>query len=539
MTQKPTNRFLWLPLAIAVAMVVGIFFGSRFTNNKPVAENDRKLNAILNLIANDYVDTTNLHDLIEMSIPEILSNLDPHTSYFTAEDLKAATDDLNGSFSGIGISFMMVSDTISVIEVIPGGPSEKVGLMAGDQIVMIDDSVAVGPKMTNGEVMKRLRGDKGSQVKLGIKRQNSKKLLSYTVTRGDIPVNTVDTYYMIDNITGYVKINQFGVHTYDEFITAMASLQEEGAKRYMIDLRGNGGGLMQMAVLMVNEFLPAGQPIVFTKGRYMHDDGDVWSDGNGSFQDAEVAVLIDEFSASASEIFAGALQDNDRGLIVGCRSFGKGLVQKEFVLPDNSAIRLTTARYYTPSGRCIQKDYKEGMFSYEKELFDRYLNGELYSRDSVKVDQNQVFSTMNGRTVYGGGGIVPDIFVARDTSGITSYYIDVANAGLLQRYAFNYCNNNRSFLNQLDDYTEFLRVAPSDDALIKDFVDYAAKNNIAPRWYYINQSHDLLATNLKALIARDIFGNMAFYPILNRNDKTVLAALKALNSHKAAFPITD
>ncbi len=539
MTQKPTNRFLWLPLAIAVAMVVGIFFGSRFTNNKPVAENDRKLNAILNLIANDYVDTTNLHDLIEMSIPEILSNLDPHTSYFTAEDLKAATDDLNGSFSGIGISFMMVSDTISVIEVIPGGPSEKVGLMAGDQIVMIDDSVAVGPKMTNGEVMKRLRGDKGSQVKLGIKRQNSKKLLSYTVTRGDIPVNTVDTYYMIDNITGYVKINQFGVHTYDEFITAMASLQEEGAKRYMIDLRGNGGGLMQMAVLMVNEFLPAGQPIVFTKGRYMHDDGDVWSDGNGSFQDAEVAVLIDEFSASASEIFAGALQDNDRGLIVGCRSFGKGLVQKEFVLPDNSAIRLTTARYYTPSGRCIQKDYKEGMFSYEKELFDRYLNGELYSRDSVKVDQNQVFSTMNGRTVYGGGGIVPDIFVARDTSGITNYYIDVANAGLLQRYAFNYCNNNRSFLNQLDDYTEFLRVAPSDDALIKDFVDYAAKNNIAPRWYYINQSHDLLATNLKALIARDIFGNMAFYPILNRNDKTVLAALRALNSHKAAFPITD
>lgn len=539
MTQKPTNRFLWLPLAIAVAMVVGIFFGSRFTNNKPVAENDRKLNAILNLIANDYVDTTNLHDLIEMSIPEILSNLDPHTSYFTAEDLKAATDDLNGSFSGIGISFMMVSDTISVIEVIPGGPSEKVGLMAGDQIVMIDDSVAVGPKMTNGEVMKRLRGDKGSQVKLGIKRQNSKKQLSYTVTRGDIPVNTVDTYYMIDNITGYVKINQFGVHTYDEFITAMASLQEEGAKRYMIDLRGNGGGLMQMAVLMVNEFLPAGQPIVFTKGRYMHDDGDVWSDGNGSFQDAEVAVLIDEFSASASEIFAGALQDNDRGLIVGCRSFGKGLVQKEFVLPDNSAIRLTTARYYTPSGRCIQKDYKEGVFSYEKELFDRYLNGELYSRDSVKVDQNQVFSTMNGRTVYGGGGIVPDIFVARDTSGITSYYIDVANAGLLQRYAFNYCNNNRSFLNQLDDYTEFLRVAPSDDALIKDFVDYAAKNNIAPRWYYINQSHDLLATNLKALIARDIFGNMAFYPILNRNDKTVLAALRALNSHKAAFPITD
>ena len=539
MQQKPTHQPLWLPIAIAMAMVVGIFFGSRFTSNKPVAENDRKLNAILNLIAQDYVDTTNLHDLIEMSIPEILSNLDPHTSYFTAEDLKAATEDLNGSFSGIGISFVMVNDTIGVVEVIPGGPSEKVGLMAGDQIIMIDDSVAVGPKMTSGEVMKRLRGDKGSKVKLGIRRQNTNKMLTFTVTRGDIPVNSVDTYYMIDRKTGYVKVNQFGRHTYDEFLTAMASLQEEGAERYMIDLRGNGGGFMEMAVLMVNEFMAADQLIVFTKGRYKHDDGEVWSDGNGSFQDAEVAVLIDEFSASASEIFAGALQDNDRGLIVGCRSFGKGLVQKEFPLPDSSAIRLTTARYYTPSGRCIQKDYNEGLFNYEKELLDRYMNGELYSRDSMKVDRNQVFTTLHGRTVYGGGGIVPDIFVARDTSGISNYYVEVANAGLLQRYAFNYCNSNRSALNKMDDYTDFLRLAPSDDALIKDFVDYAARNGITPRWYYINQSHNLIAINLKALIARDIFGNKAFYPILNREDKTVLAALKALNSHKAYFPITN
>ena len=539
MKQTSTRQPIWLPLAIAVALVVGIFIGSRFTANKPVAENDRKLNAILNLIAQDYVDTTNLDDLIEMSIPEILSNLDPHTSYFTAEDLKAATEDLNGSFSGIGISFMMADDTIGVIEVIPGGPSEKVGLLAGDKIVMIDDSVATGPKMTSSEVVKRLRGDKGSKVKLGIKRQSSKKLLTFTVTRGDIPVNTVDAFYMIDKITGYVKINQFGRHTYDEFITAMASLQEEGAQRYMIDLRGNGGGFMEMAVLMVNEFLPANQPIVFTKGRYSRDDSEVWSDGNGSFQDAEVAMLIDESSASASEIFAGALQDNDRGLIVGCRSFGKGLVQKEFVLPDESAIRLTTARYYTPSGRCIQKDYKEGLFSYEKELFDRYVNGELYSRDSVKVDQSQVFNTLNGRTVYGGGGIVPDIFVARDTSGISNYYIEVANAGLLQRFAFNYCNSHRQALNKMDDYTDFLRTAPSDEALIKDFADYAARNGVAPRWYYINQSQEVIVTNLKALIARDIFGNKAFYPIVNRMDKTVQEALKALNSRKAAFPITD
>ena len=540
MKQKSTRQPIWLPLVIALAVVVGIFIGSRFTVNKPVAENDRKLNAILNLIAQDYVDTTNLKDLIEMSIPEILSNLDPHTSYFSADELKAATDDLNGSFSGIGISFVMMNDTIGVVEVIPGGPSEKVGLMAGDKIVMIDDSVATGPQMSNGEVMKRLRGEKGTKVKLGIKRQNTTKPLTFTVTRGDIPVNTVDAFYMLDKNTGYIKINQFGRHTYDEFITAMASLEEEGAKRYMIDLRGNGGGFMEMAVLMVNEFLPADQPIVFTKGRYKRDDSEVWSDGNGSFQDAEVAVLIDEFSASASEIFAGALQDNDRGLIVGCRSFGKGLVQKEFVLPDSSAIRLTTARYYTPSGRCIQKDYKAGMLNYEKELIDRYTHGELYSRDSMNVDKSQVFSTLvSGRTVYGGGGIVPDIFVARDTSGITSYYLEVFNAGLLQRYAFNYCNNNRSSLSKLDDYNQFLRTAPSDEALTKDFADYAAANGIAPRWYYINLSQNLIVTNLKALIARDTFGNQAFYPILNRTDKTVQEALKALNKHKAAFPITD
>ena len=539
MKQQFTRNPIWLPIAIALAVVVGIVLGRHFTTSKPVANNDRKLNAILNLIAQDYVDTTNLKDLIEMSIPEILSNLDPHTSYFTAEELRIATDDLNGSFSGIGISFVLTNDTIGVVEVIPGGPSEKVGIMAGDRIVTIDDSIATGEKMTNGEVIKRLRGNKGSKVKLGIKRQNSKKTLNFTVTRGDIPVNTVDAAYMIDNTTGYIKVNQFGRHTYDEFITGMAGLAEEGASRYIIDLRGNGGGFMEMAVLMVNEFLPASQPIVFTRGRDKRNDSEVWSDGNGSFQDAEVAVLIDEFSASASEIFAGALQDNDRGLIVGCRSFGKGLVQKEFVLPDSSALRLTTARYYTPSGRCIQKDYKEGMLNYEKELVDRYMNGELYSRDSMKIDKSQMFTTLFGRTVYGGGGIVPDIFVARDTTGITSYFIEAANAGLLQSYAFKYCDKNRRTLSNTKDYSQLLATLPSDDSLLKDFADYAAGHGVVPRWYYINLSRDVIATNIKALIARDILGNQAFYPILNRNDKTIQAALKALNQHKAAFPISQ
>ena len=538
MKPKSSHQHIWIPLAIAVAVVVGIFIGRHFASNKPVAENDRKLNAILNLISQDYVDTTNLHDLVEMSIPEILSRLDPHTSYLSADELKGATDEMNGSFSGIGISFMLDDGAICVQTVVPGSPSEKMGIVAGDRIISINDSL-VTKDMTSDQVMKQLKGPKGTKVKVGIKRQDLKKTLFFTITRDDIPVNTVDAYYMIDKNTGYIKINQFGRHTYDEFITAMASLMDEGAKRYMIDLRGNGGGFMEMAVLMANEFLPADCPIVFTKGRYKRDDNEVWSDGNGSFQDAEVAVLIDELSASASEIFAGALQDNDRGLIVGCRSFGKGLVQKEFVLPDSSAIRLTTARYYTPSGRCIQKDYKDGALVYMNELSDRIANGELFSRDSMKVDKSQVYTTLHGRTVYGGGGIMPDVFVPIDTTWITSYYRDVHKANLLVQYAFDYCDKNRASLNKMSDYQQFLRMAPNDEALLKDFADYAANNGVAPRWYYINRSRDAIVTQIKGLIARDIFGYQALYPILNRNDKTVQAALKALNKHKAAFPITD
>ena len=538
MKPKSSHQHIWIPLAIAVAVVVGIFIGRHFASNKPVAENDRKLNAILNLISQDYVDTTNLHDLVEMSIPEILSRLDPHTSYLSADELKGATDEMNGSFSGIGISFMLDDGAICVQTVVPGSPSEKMGIVAGDRIISINDSL-VTKDMTSEQVMKQLKGPKGTKVKVGIKRQDLKKTLFFTITRDDIPVNTVDAYYMIDKNTGYIKINQFGRHTYDEFITAMASLMDDGAKRYMIDLRGNGGGFMEMAVLMANEFLPADCPIVFTKGRYKRDDNEVWSDGNGSFQDAEVAVLIDELSASASEIFAGALQDNDRGLIVGCRSFGKGLVQKEFVLPDSSAIRLTTARYYTPSGRCIQKDYKDGALVYMNELSDRIANGELFSRDSMKVDKSQVYTTLHGRTVYGGGGIMPDVFVPIDTTWITSYYRDVHKANLLVQYAFDYCDKNRASLNKMSDYQQFLRMAPNDEALLKDFADYAANNGVAPRWYYINRSRDAIVTQIKGLIARDIFGYQALYPILNRNDKTVQAALKALNKHKAAFPITD
>ncbi|MGM9803371.1 MAG: S41 family peptidase [Muribaculaceae bacterium] len=534
---SPKQPSTWLPLAIAVSVVLGIFVGNRFHGQKYTADYDRKLNMILNLIADDYVDTMKINNLVELTIPEILKNLDPHTTYFTAEELRQANEDLDGKFSGIGISFMIMNDTVNVIEIIPGGPAERAGILAGDRIVSINDSTIVGKKVSDIEVRSRIRGMKDTMVKIGIKRNNAKKPIYFNVKRGDIPVNSVDVAYMLDKVTGYIKINKFGRTTYDEFLSNMIQLKSEGAKHFVIDLRGNGGGIMEAAIYMANEFLPKENLIVFTKSRDKRNDSQVWSDGNGSFQDAQLVVLIDEFSASASEIFAGAIQDNDRGLIVGCRSFGKGLVQQQFTLPDSSAIRMTIARYYTPSGRSIQKDYKSSTTNYDDELIQRFNNGELYSQDSIKIDHSKVYETTYGRKVYGGGGIVPDIFVARDTTGITSYYAAVANAGLLQKYAYNYTDSHRKQYSNLKDYKQLLRVLPNDDTILSDFVAYAAKNGVPARWYYINISRNVIVTQIKALMARNIFGDKAFYPIYNRGDKDIETALKAINKHKATFPI--
>ena len=426
-----------------------------------------------------------------------------------------------------------------MLQVIPGGPSEKAGLRIGDRIVTINDSTFVSPKLDLEEVVRNLKGPKGSVVKLGIKRSDKLELQPYEVVRGDIPVKSVDAAYMADKVTGYVKVNKFGRTTYDEFFNALVKLKDEGAKRYIVDLRGNAGGYMEMAILMANEFLPENQLIVFTKGREKRNDMQVWSDGTGSFQDSELIVLMDEFSASASEIFAGAIQDNDRGLIVGRRSFGKGLVQQQFTLPDSSAIRMTIARYYTPTGRCIQKDYKKGDGDFNLEVFARYSHGEIYSQDSIRIDSTQIFVTTHGRKVYGGGGIIPDIFVPNDTSGITNYYMKVANARLLQKFAFTYVDRNREELSKLKDYKQFLRILPSNDVLLNDFVYYASRNGVPARWYYINISRDLITTQLKALIARDLFGDDAFYYIYNRNDNNIEEAIKAFNKHLAAFPITS
>lgn len=536
---KYKDPFVWIPLAISLAVVGGMLLGDMFTGKPYVADYDRKLNTILNLVADDYVDTVSISELVEKAVPKILTDLDPHTIYIPAKDLTAVNDELEGSFSGIGITFAIFDDTIRVTQVLEGGPSEKAGLQAGDRIVTIDDSTFVGSGLNLNEVRdKHLKGAKNTIVKLGIKRGNAQQLTSYDVIRGDVPVKSVDVAYMVDKTTGYVKVDRFGRTTYDEFLNALIFLKSKGATKYIIDLRGNAGGYMEMAILMANEFLPPNQLIVFTKGREKRNDTEVWSDGNGSFQEDELVVLLDEYSASASEIFAGAIQDNDRGLIIGRRSFGKGLVQRQFTLPDSSAIRMTISRYYTPSGRCIQKDYKHGEDQYNQELLDRYSHGELYSQDSIRIDTTQIFVTTHGRKVYGGGGIIPDIFVPNDTSGITSYYLKAANAGMLQKYAYRFADRNREKLAASDDYTHMLRQLPSDDILLNDFVYYASRNGVPARWYYINISRKLITTQLKALIAQYIFGDEAFYPIFNEDDNNIAAAVKAFKQHQAEFPIT-
>lgn len=533
------NSIIWYPLVISIAIVLGIVIGNYISTKKFTLDKDRKINAVLNLIQSEYVDSIDVKDLVEQAIPAIIGNLDPHSYYIPASDIRAENEKLDGSLSGIGVSFFMMNDTANVDQVIPNGPAEKVGMLAGDRIISVNGESIVGGTLTAEGIRSKIRGEKGTKVKIGVKRNSSKKTLTFTITRDDIPMNTVDVSYMIDDKTGYIKIAQFGKNTYDEFFAALSKLKKDGASRYIVDLRGNPGGYMEMAILMVNEFLEQGELIVYTKGRKEREDIQVWSDDQGSFHDAQVAVLIDEYSASASEIMAGALQDNDRGLVVGRRSFGKGLVQKQIYLPDSSAIRLTIARYYTPSHRCIQKDYTLGdEDDYSKELYDRYSHGELYSADSIKVDKSKIFRTANGRIVYGGGGIVPDIFVPNDTTGVTTYYRAVANLGLLQQYVYTYVDINRDQLKNVKTVKQLMGMMPSDDALTYDFVCYARDNGVPMRWYYINLSRSLMARQLRALVIRDVLGTEEFYRYYNRTDNTVNAALKALNDGKGKFPIT-
>ncbi len=517
----------WVPVIVALTFVAGIGAGMYMNRSAGRPAGEQKLGLIMDMIQSDYVDEVDMDSLVEKTIPSLLSNLDPHSVYIPASSLKAVNEDLDGSFSGVGISFTIQNDTVTVIEVISGGPAEKVGVMAGDRIVSIDGEPFTGSQITNETVMTTLRGEKGSAVRLGIKRSSSKKELAYDVTRGDIPVTSIDASYMIDEGVGFIKVNKFGRTTFNEFFQSMMQLQRDGAADYIVDLRGNGGGFMEMAVLMANEFLPRGATIVYTKGRDGRNDQYTVADGTGSFQDAGLTVLIDEFSASASEIFAGAMQDNDRGVIIGRRSFGKGLVQTQTMLPDSSAIRLTISRYYTPSGRCIQKDYSDAA-RYSNDILDRYDHGEAFNADSVRLDRTLLFHTAGGREVYGGGGIMPDIFVPNDTTGVTGYFLKVRNAGLFQKWAFEYADAHRAELAECRNIDELQAMMPGDYAILEDFTSFAARNGIPRQWYYINRLRNLIVSTLKALVARDALGIPGYYMIINMDDSTVSKALETL-----------
>lgn len=534
------NSTRFIPFLLAICLIAGIaigtFYANHFSGNKLgiINTSSNKLNALLRIIDDQYVDTVNISDLVEEAMPQILSELDPHSSYIPAKDLEAVTADLKGSFSGIGIQFTIQNDTIHVNNVIQGGPSEKVGLMAGDRIVEVDDSAFVGKIVTNEEAMKRLKGEKGSKVKLGVYRPGEKELLHFTVVRGNIPVKSIDAAYMINEKVGYVKVNKFGETTYPELLIALAKLSQKNCEGLIIDLRGNTGGYMAAAIQMVNEFLPNNRLIVYTQGRKSPRQ-DYNSNGTGSNQKMPLVVLVDEGSASASEIFAGAIQDNDRGTIVGRRSFGKGLVQQPIEFSDGSAIRLTIARYYTPSGRCIQKPYEKGKESeYELDLLTRYEHGEFFSDDSIKQNETEVYRTRLGRPVYGGGGIMPDIFVPQDTTGMTSYFRMAANRGLIIRYTFEYTDQNRSTLQKYDT-TEKMEEYLKKQNLLNNFAAWAEKKGLKRRNDLMAKSRKLFEMSLYGNIIYNMLGMEAYVEFLNETDKTVLKAVEILEKGES-FP---
>lgn len=539
--KKTSLVFVWLPLVIALSIALGIYVGNSFTkfngggSLRPLFKrNTTKLDAVLDYMNQAYVDTVNIDDVIEEAIPTILSTLDPHSAYITAEDMRSTGTELEGHFGGIGVEFMIQDDTIRIVNVTMGGPSEAMGIMAGDKIVTVNDSIFVGGGINNMKVMKTLRGPKGTKVKIGIKRSTSNDILNFDLTRADVPVNSIDASYMIENGIGYIKISKFAGTTYDEFLSAVAKLKTQGAKSFIIDLQQNTGGYLGAANLLTNEFLQGGDLIVYTEGR-SYPRENFFADGTGTCKDAEIVVLIDEGSASASEIFAGAIQDNDRGLIVGRRSFGKGLVQSQHQFSDDSAIRLTIARYHTPSGRCIQKPYERGKRDdYDLDILKRYERGEFDSRDSIKIDNLPLFHTKAGRPVYGDDGVMADVFVPRDTTGINSYYIKIVNSGALRDYAFKYTEENRLKLKAMKDWKvahDFLSKTP----LVDNLVAYAETKNIRRRPQLVAESYSLMKSQLEALILRNVFSNSeAFYKVYQKDDKMINKAVELIKQGKAS-----
>jgi len=537
MSNKKNNRYmpLIMALCVVVGVLIGTFYANHFSGNRLsiINTSSNKLNNLLHIVEDQYVDTVNVNDLVEKAMPQILAELDPHSVYIPAKDVQIANDDLRGSFSGVGIEFTIRQDTLHVQQVISNGPAERAGLIAGDKIVTVDGDNFTGKKLTNEEAMHRLKGPKDTQVKLGIMRFGEKKIREFTVTRGEIPTKSVTATYMLDDDTGYIRIKNFGENTYPELLIALAKLSQQGFQNLTIDLRGNTGGYLQSAVQIANEFLPKNRIIVYTQGRKSPRQ-DFRSDGRGSYQRIPLVVLIDEGSASASEILAGAIQDNDRGTIIGRRSFGKGLVQQPISFNDQSMIRLTIARYYSPSGRCIQKPYTSGdNKDYEEDILTRYEHGEFFNEDSIK-HEGPAYKTGLGRSVYGGGGITPDIFVAEDTTDVTSYYKQASMSGLIIQYAYTYVDNNRQKLNQYKTVEELAKYL-SKQNLVDKFATYADQLGLKRRNLMIQKSHKLLERYIHSRIVYNMMSEEAWMKYLNIDDPAIMETLKVFRNN-AAFP---
>jgi carboxyl-terminal processing protease len=533
MNYNNPKRNIFLPLVIllclAIGMLIGIYLPGRnpLSSRSAIKSRNDKINSIINIIETNYVDSVNLKDLEEAAIPAMLKKLDPHSIYIPAKDLKRANEPLQGNFDGIGISFNMLTDTILVISTIPGGPSEKVGLMAGDKIIFVNDSLVAGKGITDEEAMSLLKGPRGTTVRLKILRKGTRELIPFEIIRDKIPVYSVDVSYMINDNTGYIKINTFSLTTFDEFIKGLRELKGKGMIKLILDLRQNSGGVMDDAIQVANQFLKQGQLIVYTKGR-TQPRSDATATGKGEFETGDLVLLIDELSASASEILAGAIQDNDRGTIIGRRSFGKGLVQEPIMFNDGSGMRLTIARYYTPTGRSIQKPYNKGIDKYNEDLIDRYTRGEMEVSDSIHFSDSLKFKTPNGRIVYGGGGIMPDKFVPVDTTGISSYFIKVRNS-LDYRFALKYTENNRETLKKFTEAGELEKYLDKQ-ALLDQFVQFAASNGVKKDPAGLKISGKIIHTRIKAYIARNILDNRGFYPIWEELDTTLKYAIDFLKN---------
>lgn len=519
-------------LAAAVICAAATFgISAQYSRSNSASRQQQKLLMVENIVNNLYVDNVDEEKIVENAVRGILENLDPHSSYSTKEETTSSQETMQGSFSGIGIQFNMQKDTLYVVQTIAGGPSEKVGILPGDRFIAVDDSIIAGRKLKNTDIMKRLRGPKGTKVNIKVKRGSNAELLEFRITRDDIPLNSIDAVYMADGKTGYIRLSRFAATSYKEFKDAITKLKKQGMQQLILDLTDNGGGYMQIAAQIANEMLNRGNLIVYTQRRKSPRQN-LNADGSGTFRTQKVVVMINQFSASASEILSGAVQDWDRGVVVGRRSFGKGLVQREFLLPDSSSFRLTIARYYTPSGRNIQKPYIKGdREDYDKDIIDRYNHGELQSADSIHFADSLKHTTLRlHRTVYGGGGIMPDVFVPLDTTQYTDYHRRLVAKGIIPQFALRYVDKNRADLKaQYPDAQKFIKEFTVTDEMLNNLVDAGKAEKVDFDKSQFAKSKEMLRTFVKAAIANDLFSTGAYFQIVNEQNDIYKEALSIIN----------